>query len=132
MSRLPECEEAPPAADIGQVEGLVIPEGLRMTGIEQDGPLTTVTGWVEMNPIAVRTFYEKRTMGVLKTLMIEDEILESEALMESRTHRLYIKAAAACRDASNLWIVIAEHVEKGVVPEPGTTDVPGPPPPDQP
>jgi hypothetical protein len=129
LSRLPECADPPDEQDVGEVEGLVIPEGVRLTGIEHDGPLTTVTGWVGMNPIGVRTFYERRTLGVLKTLMIEDEILESEALMESRTHRLYIKAQAACRDASDLWIVVAENVAKGQLPEPGSTQAPGPPPP---
>ena len=127
LSRLPDCDEPPAEQDVGEVEGLVVPEGVRLTGIEHDGPLTTVTGWVGMNPIDVRRFYERRTLGVLKTLMIEDEILEAEALMESRTHRLYIKAQAACRDASKLWIVVAEHVAKADVPDPGSTDAPGPP-----
>ena len=129
LSRLPDCGDPPSEQDVGEVDGLVVPEGVRLTGIEHDGPLTTVTGWVGMNPIDVRTFYERRTLGVLKTLMIEDEILESEALMESRTHRLYIKAQAACRDASDLWIVVAEHVAKGQLPQPGSTQAPGPPPP---
>lgn len=107
LERLPPCTEAPPAAAEPEVAGLVVPEGTVVTGVDQGEPLTSVEAYTPLDPVEVRRFYET-TLG-LKPLVIEDEVLEAEALMQSRTHRFFVKAQAACRDASRLFVVIAEQ-----------------------
>lgn len=128
LAGLPPCGADPDEQEVGEVPGLVLPDGAVPLKAAVDGPLTTVDAWVGLNPVEVKQWYESSTLGVLKALMVEDEILEAELLMESRTHRLYIKAQSACRDASRLWVVVAEHGAGTFVPAPGSTDAPGPPP----
>ena len=110
------------------VPGLVLPPDARVVDVVEDDPLVTVEALVPLNPIDVRRFYEFQNLGVLKTLMIEDEILEAEALLESRTHRMFVKAQATCRDASVVYVVVAEGGSDARLPQPGDTNAPGAPP----
>ena len=109
------------------MEGLVLPPDTRVVDVTEDGGLTTVEARVPLNPVEVREFYEYRNLGVLKTLMIEDEILEAEALLESRTHRLFVKAQALCPTVSVLYVVVAPGGSDARLPRPGSTDAPGTP-----
>lgn len=133
LSRLPACDGAP-AGTVGdpEVEGLVLPPDASVVGVTADGALTTVEARVPLDPVQVRQFYELQNIGVLKTLMVEDEILEAEALVESRTHRMYVKAQAECRDRSILYVVVAPGGTDRDLPQPGEPGAPGGPPPTTP
>ena len=129
LGRLPACDTVDDDATAVpyDVAGLVLPPDATVVDVVEDGALVTVEARVPLDPVAVRRFYEFQNLGVLKTLMIEDEILEAEALLESRTHRLYVKAQARCATASTVYVVVAEGGSDARLPDPGDPDAPGSP-----
>lgn len=131
LGRLPACEEPGPGMSV-DVDGLILPSGSVITDVTEEGNLTTVTAKVPLNPVEVRQFYEYQNLGVLKTIMVEDEILEAEALVESRTHRMYVKAQAICPEASTVYVVVAPGGTDARLPRPGDPNAPGGPPPTTP
>ena len=70
---------------------------------------TTVT------PIEVRQFYEREPS--LTIFELEDEIFESEVLVERGAFRTYMKASAACSDGSTIYAVVGP-AGTGSVPSP--------------
>lgn len=103
LEGLPGCEE-PPAGEPVDVEGLSLPDEAVVTSVSEQGPLTTVQGYVAQTPITVRRFYEGR--DDIQVLEIEDEVLEAEVLYAGGEFRTYVKAQAACAEGSTLLAVV--------------------------
>lgn len=75
-----------------------------VTSVQEDGPLVTVEGYVELVPIEVRRYYQERPG--LELFEIEDEIFEAEALYGEGEFRSYVKARAICKTGSDLLVVV--------------------------
>lgn len=103
LTALPDCEEPPPAVP-ADVPGLVVPDGAVVTSVQEDGPLVTVEGYVDLVPIAVRRYYFERPG--LEIFQIEDEIFEAEVLYGEGEFRSYVKARATCKTGSVLTVVV--------------------------
>ena len=94
---LPPCQ-APPEGMEPEVEGLVLPDGAVVTGVEDVGQLVSVRAYVEETPIQVRQFYA-REPG-LELFEIEDEVYEAEVLFGGDEHRTFVRAQAQCQQGS--------------------------------
>ena len=107
LARLPECSDdhRPEPGAEEEVEGLVLPPDGYLTSVQPFGALTQAEAWVDLNPVEIRRFYQYH-LGTLKPLDVEDEVLEAEVLMESHTHRFFVKAVAVCQTGSSLTAVI--------------------------
>lgn len=132
LGRLPPCDTVQDDGQTIDLDGLIMPAGSAVIDVTEEGNLTTVEALVPINPVEVRQFYEYQNLGVLKTIMVEDEILEAEVLVESRTHRLYVKAQAICPSQSTIYVVVAKGGTDARLPQPGDPNAPGDPPPSTP
>jgi hypothetical protein len=116
----------PPLAGGGDVAGLVLPEGAVVTSITRTDPVVQVQGWIPMTPIQVRVHYAGRSD--VEVLSAEDEVREAEVLVTDGSHRLFVKAQAACDLGSAFVAVIAPEDAAGAVPTPaGAAEGGGPP-----
>jgi hypothetical protein len=52
----PPCSEPRTAALDAEVQGLDLPEGAVVTGVERADPLVTVTGYVGLTPVRIRKY----------------------------------------------------------------------------
>lgn len=110
------CDVHPDAIDLPEVDGLVLPPGAVVTEISDDGPLTTVRGYVPLTPVQVRVIYQRDPdLGIVQ---VEDEIRESETLLDSGEHRLFVKAQAVCEQGSVFLAVVAPRAADAPVPVP--------------
>jgi hypothetical protein len=66
--------------------------------------LVQVRGYIATTPIRVRQFYENEPN--LTIFQIEDEIFESEVLVERGAHRTYMKANAICSEGSTIFAMV--------------------------
>jgi hypothetical protein len=115
LASLPACtdQHRPDPGPEDEVEGLVLPPDGYLTSVRPAGALTQAEAWADMNPIAIRRFYQYH-LGDLKPLNVEDEVLEAEVLMESHTHRFFVKAVAVCQTGSALTAVIGPRGDEEV------------------
>ncbi len=102
--------------DASAVDDLIVPPSTIISRIEPNGPLTQVQGYLEMTPVQLRAWY--RDHPAVEELQSEDEGFESEILVESGEHRLFVKASAVCEQGSVFVAVIAPTSEQGGVPTP--------------
>lgn len=119
LEHLPPCSSPPAAADVGRIEGLLLPDDVVITGVTEAGPLTTIEGWVPLTPIQLRVYYQR--LDGVQVLKAEDEVWESESLISDGTHRLFVKAQAQCSTGSLLVAVVAPEEAAGAVPAPAGT-----------
>lgn len=122
LTALGPCEPAPPAAEGGPVDGLVLPDGAILTSIEGTGPLTQVQGWIAMTPVQIRVDYQRR--GDVEILQVEDEIREAEVLLTNGDRRVFVKAQALCEQASIFVAVVAPADAADSVPVPAGSPQP--------
>lgn len=110
------CDVHPNAIDPEPIPGLVLPPGAIVTERSDDGPLTTVRGYVPLTPVQVRVLYQRDPdLGIVQ---VEDEIRESETLLDSGEHRLFVKAQAVCEQGSVFLAVVAPRAADAPVPAP--------------
>jgi len=117
LTALPPCGPPPAAtASVTDVPGLVLPPAVIITAT---GPLTAelteARGYIAATPVEVRQFYEREPD--LTIFELEDEIFESEVLVERGAFRTYMKANAACSDGSTIYAVVGP-AGTGSVPSP--------------
>lgn len=117
LTALPPCGPPPSAsASAADVPGLVLPAEVIITLTRVATPeLVEVRGYIATTPIRVRQFYEQEPD--LTILSIEDEIFEAEVLVERGAYRTYMKANAACSDASTIYAMVGP-AGSGAVPTP--------------
>jgi hypothetical protein len=125
FDQLAPCEKQPPAAKKAKaVPGMYLPPKAKPAAKSHNGPLTTVTGFVGLNPLEVRKHYELRKD--VELLSIEDEGFETEVLVSDGKYRMFFKASVLCRTGSNFAAVIAREEAAGAVPTPAGTPQPQP------
>ena len=105
LTQLGPCKPPPPAAEDDDVAGLVVPDGAVVISQTRADPLVNVQGYVEMTPIQMRVFYQQNR-GV-EVLSVEDEIQESEVLLEADGYRLFVKTQAVCELGSLFVAIVA-------------------------
>lgn len=110
---------APTAGPVLRPVGMVLPEGAVLTEGQADGPVTQVSGFVPLTPVQLRQHYEQRDDVVV--LSVEDEILESEVLLEADGYRTFVKATVACERGSRFVALTAANVDASTVPTPAGT-----------
>lgn len=110
------CDIDPNAIDLEPVDGLVLPPDAVVTERSDDGPLTTVRGYVPFTPVQVRVLYQRDPD--LEIVQVEDEIRESETLLDSGPYRLFVKAQAVCEQGSVFIAVLAPRAAQDDVPAP--------------
>ena len=109
---LPPCGQDPPGLDGPRPDGLQLPPGSVVQLVEPGDPLVTVHGYVELTPVAVRRYYERR--DGLTVFNVEDEGVESEVLVGRGRTRTYVKALATCETGSSLLAVVGPAGAPGV------------------
>ncbi len=118
LANLPSCDRVPLDQEpevSADVPGLVLPDGARVTGVIEQGVLTTVEATVRMSPLDVRAHYEQRTD--INLLRVEDEIFETEVLARAQDRRMYLRAGALCADATTLTVMVGPDSEDAGLPE---------------
>ena len=123
LTALPPCE-APPEGTGEVVKGLIAPEGIIVTDVRVQKPLTNVTAYIEQTPIQFEAGYTK--MSDITILSSENEIFEAEMLISDGKYRNFLKAAAACDQGSQLLIVIAPEIAAKGLPTPAGSPSPLP------
>lgn len=107
LEGLGPCQGEPPQAVEHDVDGLVLPEGARVTAVSPQGPVTQVEGWVEMTPVQIRADFVTR--DDLTVISVEDEVWESESLLSDGGHRTFVKAQGICRTQSIFVALVSEE-----------------------
>ncbi|MBW3657094.1 MAG: hypothetical protein KY457_00535 [Actinobacteria bacterium] len=110
------CDVHPNAIDLEPIDGLVLPPDAVVTERSDDGPLTTVRGYVPLTPVQIRVVYQRDPD--LQIVQVEDEVRESETLLDSGEYRLFVKAQAVCEQGSVFLAVLAPRVAQHNVPAP--------------
>jgi hypothetical protein len=120
MSALPACDVDPVADGRGDVPGLVLPPEATIVERRLDGPLTQVTGWVDLTPVQLLDRYVRRDDIALA--QAEHEQFESELLYEieigSQPYQVFVKAQVACATGSNVVAFLAPATLQDAVPTP--------------
>jgi hypothetical protein len=115
LTALPDCEP-PPKGTGEQVKGLMAPEGIVITDVTTQKPLTNVSAYIEQTPIQFEAGYSKR--GEISILSSENEIFEAEMLISNGKYRNFLKAVAMCKQGSQLLIVVAPEIAAKGLPKP--------------
>lgn len=110
------CDVHPNEIELEPTPGLVLPPGAVVTERSDDGPLTTVRGYVPLTPVQVRVLYQRDP--AVEIVQVEDEIRESETLVDSGDYRLFVKAQAVCEQGSVFLAVVAPRAADAPVPAP--------------
>lgn len=110
------CTVEPNEMTDAPAEGLLVPPGTILTEQSSDGPLTTVKGYLPMTPVQVRVWYQLQPEATI--VQVEDEVRESETLLDHGEHRLFVKAQAICESGSVFLVVVAPQVAEDQVPAP--------------
>lgn len=118
LEALPACAQ-PPEPTTDEVRGLLLPEGAVVTSVQEQGPVTNVTGYVRMTPVAFEKYYAD---GDLNVLISENEIYEAELLVSDGEFRNFFKATATCRDGADVLVVVAPEVDAEGLPVPQGLD----------
>jgi hypothetical protein len=105
LRALGPCENAPRAGRDDDVAGLVLPDGAVLTQVSPAEPLTNAQGYIPMTPVQIRVYYQQHPD--LEVLSVEDEVQESEVLVEAGDRRLFIKSQAVCELGSVFVAVVA-------------------------
>lgn len=123
MGALPSCGPPPRPGDVGEVEGLVVPEGTVLQQRDDAERLIQVMGYVPLTPVQTLAAYQQLPVDVL---LREHEQSESELVYETGSHRAFVKAQVRCATGSSFVAVIAEIDDAEAVPTPaGTARPPG-------
>lgn len=125
MNALPSCGPPPEDGNVGEVPGLVTPEGTVLQSRNDTDKLIQVVGYVPLTPVQVLVAYEDLPAEVI---LREHEQFESELVYETDTHRAFVKSQVTCATGSNFVAVVAEVSDAGAVPKPtgGATPAPTP------
>lgn len=117
LAALGPCTIEPNTIEPGPITGLLLPDEAVITEVSDDGPLTTVKGYVRMTPVQMRVWYQLRTEE-LEILQVEDEVRESEVLVATGDNRLFVKTQALCEQGSVVLAVVAPEAASDAVPAP--------------
>lgn len=112
LEDLPPCRPPTEPDEPVAVPGSpALPEGGYLTVAEQEGPLVVANGFVPLDPVAVRAYYEglAEDGAGWELVTAEDETVEAEVLLRSGEHRFFVVAQAVCPQGSSLYVrVITE------------------------
>jgi hypothetical protein len=97
LDGLPPCP-SPPAAVAGDTGDLPLPMGAVVTSADTDGGLQSVQGFTPRTPVEVLVDYLR--LDGWTVLTAEDEVFESELLLERDGLRVFAKAQANCARGS--------------------------------
>lgn len=114
LAGLPDCPSEPPAADGGDVEGLPLPEGAVTTSTDETGGLRSVQGFSPRTPVEIMVAYLR--LDGWEVVAAEDEVFESEVLLDDGELRVFVKSQAACARGSAFALFASR--DAGQVPVP--------------
>lgn len=97
LEGLPPCPAPPDAVD-SDTGDLPLPTAAVVTGADLDGGLHSVQGFTPRTPVEVMVDYLRRDGW--EVLTAEDEVFESELLLERDGLRVFVKAQANCSRGS--------------------------------
>ena len=104
----PTCTPIPQGRS-EHVEGLVLPPGAHVLRAKPTGKrLIQVRGYIEMNPVQIRRFYEElETKPRYRFILLEDEVIEAEAFFTNGKWRNFVRARTSCEGRSELFVLVA-------------------------
>lgn len=114
LAGLPDCPSQAPAADGGDVEGLPLPEAAVTTSTDETGGLRSVQGFSRRTPVEIMVAYLR--LEGWEVVAAEDEVFESEVLLDDGQLRVFVKSQAACARGS-AFVLFASR-DAGQVPVP--------------
>ena len=111
-----DCDPLPEGVEEYEVpDDLVVPEGMVVTDVQDVGPLTQLTGFIDMTPVDLRDAYADRA----ELVYLEDEGYEAEILVDTGAYRTFLKASIRCRTGSILAVIGAPDDDEASLPVPG-------------
>lgn len=116
LAGLPACptdQPAPPEVDL-DLGDVPLPAGAVVTGGADDGPLRSAQGITLRTPVEVMVDYLR--LEDWEVLAAEDEVFESEVLLERDGVRLFVKSQASCARGSAFVLFVSR--DEGLVPAP--------------
>lgn len=114
LAGLPDCPSDPPASADGNVEGLPLPEAAIATSSEETGGLRSVQGFSPRTPVEIMVAYLR--LDGWEVVAAEDEVFESEVLLDDGELRVFVKSQAACARGSAFALFASR--DAGQVPVP--------------
>lgn len=114
LAGLPDCPSEPPAPAGGDVEGLPLPEAAVTTSTDETGGLRSVQGFSPRTPVEIMVAYLR--LEGWEVVAAEDEVFESEVLLDDGELRVFVKSQAACARGSAFALFASR--DAGQVPMP--------------
>ncbi len=103
LAGLPACDEAPtPPADVRASDLGPIPPGSVVLTVRDHGTLASIQGYSERTPVEIMVAYLR--LDGWEVLSAEDEVFESEVLLDDGVRRVFVKSQATCARGS-AWIM---------------------------
>ncbi len=112
LAGLQPCPSSPPST--APVPELPLPEASIVSASSEDGALRTAQGYSERTPVEIMVGYLR--LEGWTVLNAEDEVFESEMLVERDGLRVFVKAQAVC-DRGSQFVVFASD-DPALVPAP--------------
>jgi hypothetical protein len=114
LAGLASCTAPAPAAEALDTGPLPLPDASIVATASTDGPLLTAQGYSERTPVEIMVGYLR--LEGWTVLNAEDEVFESEMLIERDGLRVFAKAQAVCERGSAF--VMFASTDPGLVPAP--------------
>lgn len=116
LAGLPDCPSPPAAAadTEADVEGLPLPADAVVTAASTDGALRNVQGFTPRTPVEVMVDYLR--LDGWTVVAAEDEVFESEILLEQGGLRVFVKSQAICERGAAF--VLFASTDDALVPAP--------------
>lgn len=100
---LPDCGDTPSApADLGTADLGPVPPGSVVLSARDHGTLISAQGYSERTPVEIMVAYLR--LDGWEVLSAEDEVFESEVLIDDGVRRVFVKSQATCTRGS-AWIM---------------------------
>lgn len=117
LAGLPPCPSPPAAAPGTDVGDLPLPPDAVVTNASTDGALRSVQGFSPRTPVEIMVDHLRREGWTV--VAAEDEVFESEVLLERGALRVFVKSQATCERGSAFVLFASE--DDALVPAPAGT-----------
>lgn len=117
LAGLPPCPSPPAAVPGGDTGGLPLPPDAVVTNVSTDGALRSVQGFSPRTPVEIMVDHLRREEWTV--VAAEDEVFESEVLLERGDLRVFVKSQATCERGSAFVLFASE--DDALVPAPAGT-----------
>ena len=103
LAGLPPCDDPPvPPAELTNADLGPVPPGSVVLTVRNHGTLTSAQGYSERTPVEIMVAYLR--LDGWEVLSAEDEVFESEVLLDDGQHRVFVKSHATC-DRGSAWVM---------------------------